>query len=90
MNRPIESRRICSGVCRGKWLSFIFARASGDEAILCIFNPANRDESAAFDLNINAKKIEHLEGDELTLSQDGTHYTIDTPAVSYSFIKLTY
>lgn len=69
---------------------FIFARASGNEAILCIFNPAKRDERAEFELNIKAKSIEHLEGDDLKLKQDGKHYSIETPAVSYSFIKLTY
>ena len=69
---------------------FIYARASGDEAILCVFNPANRAEQAKFTLNVEAKTITHLEGDALELKQDGNTYSIETPAVSYSFIKITY
>lgn len=69
---------------------FIYARASGNEAILCIFNPANREESAEFELNIDAKEISYLEGDDLVLKQDHNRYSVKTPPVTYSFIKLTY
>ncbi len=67
---------------------FIYARASGDEVILCIFNPADRVEKAQFKLNIKVKKAVLLAGDKCTMNIKGQDFNIETPAVSYAIYKL--
>jgi glycosidase len=67
---------------------FIYARASGNEVILCIFNPANRMEKAEFMLNINARGAKLLMGDEMKFNVKGQEFTIETPAISYAIYKL--
>jgi glycosidase len=66
----------------------IYARASGDEVILCIFNPADRVEKAQFRLNFKVKGATLLAGDKLALTIKGQDFTIDTPAISYAIYKL--
>jgi len=67
---------------------FIYARANGEEIILCIFNPAERKEKAEFKLNIRAKKIKLLAGDHLSIISKGNKYTVETPPVSYAVYKI--
>jgi glycosidase len=67
---------------------FIYARANGEEIILCVFNPADRKEKAEFKLNIKAKKIKLLAGDHLSIISKGYKYTVETPPVSYAIYKI--
>jgi maltose alpha-D-glucosyltransferase/alpha-amylase len=67
---------------------FIFARAAGEEIILAIFNPAPREETAEFNLNVTAKKYELLYGDMSTINNDGNNYKIKINSQSYSLYKL--
>ena len=67
---------------------FIYARASGNEVILCIFNPANRAEKADFSLNLKAKSFKLLLGDKLNITNKGQNYSVEVPAISYALYKL--
>ncbi|MBN2805849.1 MAG: hypothetical protein JXR22_04265 [Prolixibacteraceae bacterium] len=67
---------------------FVYARASGNEVILCIFNPANREVKAEFQLNVAAGTFKLLAGDVLNISVDEGKYTVEVPAVSYALYKL--
>jgi len=67
---------------------FIYSRASGNEVILCIYNPADRAENANFKLNVKAKGFTLLAGDEMKIKVKGDDYTIETPAISYALYKL--
>lgn len=67
---------------------FIFARSTGNEVILAIFNPANRTENAEFKLNIKAKGYTLLAGDKIKISNKGQAYSLETPGISYSIYKL--
>ncbi len=67
---------------------FIYSRSSGDEVILCIYNPADRAEKANFKLNIKAKGFTLLAGDEMKMKIKGDDYSIETPAISYALYKL--
>jgi glycosidase len=69
---------------------FIYARASGNEVILCIFNPADRAEKARFTLNNKARGAKLLMGDEMEFTIDGQEFTIETPAISYAIYKLKF
>lgn len=68
---------------------FVYARAKGDEVILCIFNPANRAEKADFQMNVLADKFNLLAGDALKISASKGNYTVEVQAVSYALYKLT-
>jgi len=69
---------------------FIFARANGDDVVLCIFNPANRKEKAEFTLNIKSKNLTLLAGDDLTISRKGFSYSVEIQPVSYAIYKIEY
>jgi maltose alpha-D-glucosyltransferase/alpha-amylase len=68
---------------------FVYTRANGNEIILCVFNPAAREEKASFKLNFKAKKIKLLAGDHLGISSKGFNYNVVTPPVSYAIYKVT-
>ncbi|HKM92569.1 MAG TPA: alpha-amylase family glycosyl hydrolase [Prolixibacteraceae bacterium] len=67
---------------------FVYARANGNEVVLCLYNPADRTESAEFRLNINASGLELLIGDELNINNDNGKYTIEMPPVTYALYKI--
>lgn len=67
---------------------FVYARSAGDDVILCIFNPADRQENASFELNIKAKKFELLAGDEIPIKTQGKRYEIEVPPISYAVYKM--
>ncbi len=67
---------------------FIFARANGDQVLLCIFNPANRVEKADFTLNIKSKKLKLLAGDDLNITNKAYSYSVEVQPVSYAIYKI--
>ena len=67
---------------------FIYARANGEEIILCVFNPADRKEKAEFKMNIRARKIKLLAGDHLSIVSKGNKYTVETTPMSYAVYKI--
>lgn len=75
---------------REKTYPFVFARAVGNDVIIAMFNPANREETATFELNLAANKLELLAGDKLKFSNKKTSYKLSMPAVSYAIYKIRY
>lgn len=69
---------------------FVFARAAGKETILAVFNPADRESSASFTLNIAAKKLELLAGEKISISNKKQEYSLKIPGMSYAIYKLKY
>jgi glycosidase len=69
---------------------FIFVRAAGKEIILAVFNPAGRETQTSFSMNISAKKIELLAGDDITISNKKQDYSISMPGVSYAVYRVVY
>lgn len=67
---------------------FIYTRASGNEVILCLYNPADRMESASFKLNLKAKGFKLLIGDKLDIQAKNGEYSVDMPPVSYALYKM--
>ena len=67
---------------------FIFARAAGDDIILAVFNPATRQETANFSLNISAKEFKLLVGAEPQITVTGKDYKLNIGSQSYSLLKV--
>jgi maltose alpha-D-glucosyltransferase/alpha-amylase len=67
---------------------FIFARAAGDNVILAVFNPAAREETAKFSLNINVKEFTLLSGTNSHIDANGNKYELKISGQSYSIYKL--
>ena len=67
---------------------FIFARSADDDVILAIFNPAGREETAKFSLNINMKGLKLLAGVESQITGNGNHYEIKIKGESFSIYKV--
>jgi maltose alpha-D-glucosyltransferase/alpha-amylase len=68
----------------------IYARTAGHELILCIFNPADRIENAAFNLSVRAKRFEKLAGEDVKISHTGNRYIVEAGPVSYALYKVRY
>ena len=69
---------------------FIFVRALNDDVLLCIFNPADRTETAEFRMNIDVNKYKLLAGDKIRIKNKDVIYSIELPPVSYSIYKLEF
>jgi glycosidase len=67
---------------------FIYARTNDKDLIICIFNPADRIEKAEFDLDVKAKKLMKLQGDDLAIKHRNGHYSCEAAPVSYGIYKL--
>ncbi len=68
---------------------FIYARAAGDDILLAVFNPADREVSAKFTLNIKAKKFKLLVGTESNIQQNGNKYNLKIGNESFSIYRVT-
>ena len=67
---------------------FIFARALENDVLLCIFNPANRVETAGFQFLVGLGQMQYLSGDKVRLKGDKNGYlNIEVPAISYAIYK---
>jgi len=60
----------------------------GEEVIVCIFNPAEREETAKFSLNLYAKDFKLLAGKQSEIKIDGNRYGIKIGGGRYSVYKL--
>ena len=67
---------------------FIFARAAGDDIVLAVFNPADKNAAASFTLNLKLKNFRLLSGDESDITINGNKYYLKIPARSYSIYKV--
>lgn len=67
---------------------FIFARAAGKDIILAAFNPAAREVSAEFKLNVAVNDFELIAGEGAVLNSDENVYSIKLRGQTYSLYKL--
>ncbi len=67
---------------------FIYARAAGTDIILAVFNPAGRESSAKFTLNIKAKKFVLLAGEESVIKANENEYELKIGGESYSVYRV--
>ena len=67
---------------------FVFARAVGDDIILAVFNPADRQVAADFSLNIVAKKLKLLAGHKVKIEQKRHNYKLTVPPETYALYKV--
>ncbi len=67
---------------------FIFARAAGKETILAVFNPADREEEAEFQLNIEARKLTLIAGKAIDIQYNNSTYSLKIPGITYAIYKL--
>jgi len=67
---------------------FIFARAAKENIILAVFNPAAREETARFSLNIKVKEFILVSGTESKIDTEGNKYQLKIGGQSYSIYKL--
>jgi len=66
---------------------FIFARALGKDLVLALFNPADRQETAQFKLNVKVHRFEKLVGDAISIQRNNFVYTVRMPGISYAIYK---
>ncbi|MGD0338372.1 MAG: alpha-amylase family glycosyl hydrolase [Bacteroidota bacterium] len=67
---------------------FIYARANGKDVILMILNPADKDVSAEFQMNIEYKKLQLLAGKAIKISRKNRIVSLDVPGISYAIYKV--
>ena len=67
---------------------FIYARASGAQVLLAIFNPADRPATAEFRLNTPHGGFALLAGKPLRLAVAATRITAEVPAMSYAVYRV--
>ena len=63
---------------------FIYARSAGDEVILVLLNPADRNVEAEFTCNIDLTTKKLLAGQELKLAVKDDAFTVSMPAQGYA------
>jgi maltose alpha-D-glucosyltransferase/alpha-amylase len=68
---------------------FVYARASGDETLLLIFNPAARDTTAAFDFPVACRELTLLAGKEIHSTREGQTLKIEVPGQTYAIYRAT-
>ena len=67
---------------------FVYARASGNEVLLVIINPAEKAVTAEFQMNVPYKKFHLLTGKKMKINTKGLTVNIDVPGISYAVYKL--
>lgn len=67
---------------------FIYARANRNDVILVILNPANKETTAEFPINIKCKKFELLAGSKIFINQIDSIVNVKIPGVSFSIYKV--
>ncbi len=66
---------------------FVYARASGGETLLVIFNPAASAASAEFSFPVGYQKLKLLAGKEIHTTQNGQTLKIEVPGQTYAIYQ---
>jgi maltose alpha-D-glucosyltransferase/alpha-amylase len=66
---------------------FVYARASGGETLLMIFNPAASAAAAEFIFPVGYQKLKLLAGKEIHTTQDGQTLKIEVPGQTYAIYQ---
>jgi maltose alpha-D-glucosyltransferase/alpha-amylase len=67
---------------------FIYARANGNDVVLVILNPSEKEVTAEFSLNIPIANAKLLAGKQAAISNDEDDVTIKIPAISFAIYKI--
>jgi glycosidase len=67
---------------------FIYARALGSDVVLVILNPAERESSAEFTLNVPVSKRTLLAGKEVKIAEAEGRVSVNVPGRTYAIYKL--
>ena len=67
---------------------FVYARASGDEVLLVIFNPAARPSSAEFPLPVAHREFKLLAGKPVALTAEPGSLKIEVPGQTYAIYRV--
>lgn len=66
----------------------VYARASGDHALLVLFNPAATPSVAQFPVPLVYRHLERLAGKELRLTQKGPELQVELPVETYAIYRV--
>ena len=66
---------------------FVYARASGGETLLLIFNPAARDTTAEFYFPVRYRELTLLAGKEIHETREGPTLKIEVPGQTYAIYQ---
>ncbi len=67
---------------------FIYARAKDKDVILVMLNPAGKECTANFELNISYSKMKLLAGKEIKVTKDQKNITVTIPGQTFAIYKL--
>jgi Glycosidases len=67
---------------------FVYARASGNDVLLVIINPAEKAATAEFQLNVPYNKVQLLVGQKMNINKKDMTVSVDAPGISYAVYKL--
>jgi maltose alpha-D-glucosyltransferase/alpha-amylase len=67
---------------------FIYARAKDKDVILVMLNPAGKECTANFELNISYSNLKLLAGKEIKVAKDQKKITVTMPGQTYAIYKL--
>jgi maltose alpha-D-glucosyltransferase/alpha-amylase len=66
---------------------FVYARASGEETLLVILNPAASAASAEFSFPVEYQKLKLLSGKEVQVTKEGQTLKIEVPGQTYAIYQ---
>ena len=66
---------------------FVYARASGNDVLVVIMNPAEKTVKAEFQINIPYKKLHLLAGDTMKITKKDSTVRVEAPGISYAVYK---
>jgi maltose alpha-D-glucosyltransferase/alpha-amylase len=66
---------------------FVYARASGEETLLMIFNPAARDTTASFTFPVEYRELKLLAGKAVPVTKDGQTLNLAVPGQTYAIYQ---
>jgi maltose alpha-D-glucosyltransferase/alpha-amylase len=66
---------------------FVYARTSGEETLLMIFNPAARAVSAEFSFPVKYRELKLLAGKEVHTTKEGQTLKIEVPGQTYAIYQ---
>ena len=67
---------------------FVYGRASGENVLLMVFNPAARPAVAQFPLAVAGRDFQLLAGREIKFTRQPAEMRIEVPALSYAIYRL--
>ncbi|HQT92387.1 MAG TPA: hypothetical protein PL001_10220, partial [Candidatus Kryptobacter bacterium] len=67
---------------------FIYARALGNDVVLVILNPAEKESNAEFTMNVSVSKRTLLAGKEMEITEAEGGISVNVPGRTYAIYRL--